>query len=137
MSDYCEVPTEEDLEKALKLGITKRMVYARINQSGWSLKRAISELGKPVKNQEIRKMIIIAQKNGISEGTFRLRLKKGWLPEDAATIKPNRFKELKILAESNGISENTFLTRINRGMGEFEAATKPLDKRGQKKKQIN
>lgn len=127
------LPTEEEYKEALKLGIIKSNVDRRI-KCGWTIKKAISTPVTTTANVEKRKMLVLAQKNGISETTFSLRLKRGWSMEEAATIKPCKYGKLKVLAGNNGICESTFLKRIERGIDPFLAAIKPLDKRGRKKK---
>lgn len=80
-----EVPMQEDYDAALEIGLLKRNVDMRL-RDGWSLKEAIS---KPSTRNYMRlertEMLLLAQRNGISERTFMRRIKKGWTPYDAAT----------------------------------------------------
>ncbi|MDC2867522.1 hypothetical protein [Bacillus sp. BP-3] len=132
-----EVPTQKDYDTALKIGLLKSNVDFRL-MNGWSLKEAITKPSIRGKNvSERKKMLLLAQKNGISESTFMQRVKKGWTPYDAATKKPGKYGDVIELRKQNGISQRTFYKRIENGMDQYTAATKPLDNRGGKTRKEN
>ena len=130
--------TDEDVAIAKKNGISKNTVEQRINRGGWSVEKAVN---KPLRKKIPKKFTLLAEKNGIKDGTFRGRVRRGWTLEDAAT-KPLITKEemgrkiglankkrRKIpeeiikLAADNGICYNTLRTRIGRGTPMKKAAT--------------
>ena len=90
-----EVPTEEDYAEALKIGLLKYNVDNRLRY-GWKLNEAITKPPKVNEVSERKKMLLLAQRNGISERTYLRRIKKGLTPYDAATKelgKPGRKKK--------------------------------------------
>lgn len=90
-----EVPMQEDYEVALGNGLLKYNVDNRLRY-GWKLNEAITKPPKVNEVSERKKMLLLAQRNGISERTFLRRIKKGLAPYDAATKeldKPGRKKK--------------------------------------------
>ncbi|MEH6848592.1 hypothetical protein [Bacillus pseudomycoides] len=128
-----EVPTQKDYDKAAEIGLNKNDVYRRI-RNGWKLDEAITKPLTNKKMSERKKMILLAQKNGISETTFLKRIEKGWTPYNAAITKISKYSHLKELREKNGINLNTFHKRIQNGMDPYKAATTGQSKCGRKKK---
>lgn len=77
--------TEQDYKVAQANGISPRNAYQRVHYYQWDTQRAITE---PLREyigtwQEWKET---CAKNGISNPCFNARLKKGMLPEEAATL---------------------------------------------------
>lgn len=81
-----EVPTQEDYNAALKIGLLRSTVDRRL-MDGWTLADAITKPSINKTLSERKKMLLLAQKNGISETAFLNRIKRGFTPYDAATTK--------------------------------------------------
>ncbi|WP_242224528.1 hypothetical protein [Bacillus cereus group sp. BfR-BA-01380] len=79
-----EVPTQEDYDAALKIGLLKANVDRRL-LDGWTLKKAITKPSTSKRLSDRKEMLLLAQRNGISETTFLIRIRKGFTPYDAAT----------------------------------------------------
>jgi len=131
-----EKPTLKDYAKAAEIGVSKKNVDQRMRELHWSFERAITT---PVStswegNEKNKKLLRLAEKNGISESTFYRRKRNGMTPYEAATTAKG-FEKYIPLAESNGISNKTFYQRVKRKMDPYKAATKPPRK--YKKKQIS
>jgi hypothetical protein len=115
--------TEEQYKIAESNGIDRRNLRQRVYRYGMSVEEAIKE---PLKNfvfyqDEITEL---RKKNGINEGTFYSRVKKGMNPKEAATIQPMTCKqrygdipnyltpEQWALAKKNEISKSNLYKRI-------------------------
>lgn len=126
---YNEVITDEQYLIANKNGISKKNVYQRVNEYGWSIEKAIT---KPLYNTKNRKtdrnLMLLAELNGINYATYRQRIKDGMDPHEAAVKRTTNGMELQI-AIDNGIGIETFYSRLRRGMTPYEAATQPLKNR--------
>ncbi|MBM6649045.1 hypothetical protein [Bacillus sp. RIT 809] len=123
---YNEVITDEQYLIANKNGISKKNVYQRVNEYGWSIEKAIT---KPIYNTNKRKteraLMLLAELNGVNYATYRQRIKDGMDPHEAAVKRTTISVELQI-ALDNGIEVETFRGRVKRGMTPYEAATQPL-----------
>ncbi|KZD36502.1 hypothetical protein [Bacillus cereus] len=92
-----EKPTLKDYAKAAEIGVSKKNVDQRMRELHWSLERAITT---PVStswegNEKNKKLLRLAEKNGISESTFYRRKRNGMTPYDAATKPPRKYKRNK------------------------------------------
>lgn len=108
--------TPEQYEEAEENGISATALYRRVYQ-GWELQRAIdTPLRKKSRfsTTEMKPFIEMAEKNGISLGTFRRRVKNsGYSPEQAATEplmtledavkKPRPRKQIRFTPEQKAI----------------------------------
>ena len=78
----------DDVQKALDNGLSKKQVYVRITQLGWSADRAVNTpvlLKKPCCYTD--EDVLEAASNGISWNTFRLRIHNSkWSIEKAKTV---------------------------------------------------
>lgn len=132
---YNPVPTEKDYEIAARNGISKANVNQRVYGYHWSVERAITEPLQNKKGKENnRHLVCIAEKNGISASTYYRRIREEGMTEIEAATKSKGHEAFLKIALENGISENCYRKRVQRGMPKYEAATKPKDKRGSKKK---
>lgn len=131
-----EKPTLKDYAKAAQIGVSKKNVDQRMRELHWRLERAITTpVGTSWEgNEKNKKLLKLAEKNGISESTFYRRKRNGMTSYEAATTAKG-FEKYIPLAESNGISNKTFYQRVKRKMDPYEAATK--SPRKYKKKQIS
>lgn len=127
--------TDEHYEQAAKLGLSKNLVYKRV-EYGWTIEKAITtpkQRRDPVRSK-YRKL---AKENGISENAFQQRLVRGWSYQRAATeplVKvENSRTDYEKMAEENGISLKTFRSRVYYGWDMEKAATTPVTDRGQQK----
>jgi len=78
--------TPEEYEVAAGSGISKKTLELRVREYGWSKERALPE---PVQRRtDWSEWYAVAERNGISHGTFRARIYRGWTPERAATEPP-------------------------------------------------
>ncbi|WP_180235595.1 hypothetical protein [Bacillus toyonensis] len=126
---YNEVITNEQYLIANKNGISRRNVYQRVNEYGWSIEKAITQpLYNTNKRKTDRALMLLAEANGINYATYRQRVKDGMDPREAAVKPTVKHIELQI-AIDNGIGVETFYKRIRRGMTPYEAAIKPLKNR--------
>lgn len=83
-----EYITPEHYEIAAKNGICERLVYQRVNDSGWSIRRAITTPRREKRQGLWTQWGEIATANGICRGTFMNRVSKrkgNMTPEEAAT----------------------------------------------------
>lgn len=142
----CWYITPDDIDKAESIGVSKRLLYQRVRDQGWSIENAVNT---PVRNQRPRgtynKFSAIAKENNIPYKTMLERINElGWEPIRAATQpiesseqksarmkvqakKQKRFpKEYIQLAAMNGIGYHTFRMRVRSGKSYKEAATRPL-----------
>ncbi|MFJ7408099.1 MULTISPECIES: hypothetical protein [unclassified Lysinibacillus] len=126
--------TDEEYALALSNGISRKTLEYRIRNSGWPKLKAITE---PVLKQ--RKYpewaLELANMNGISYGTFKDRIHRGWDFKKAATVSvkkgPKRKRKYPIeviqMAQKNGIPYKTFQARVTRSKWcLIQAATTPL-----------
>jgi hypothetical protein len=97
-----DVLTEEHYLIAKKNGISRPNVQQRYDDYGWSIERAITEPIKQVKQSPWSKWKDIALKNGIYNELFHVRLKKGWLPEKAATEPITKKKKYNTTTRGKG-----------------------------------
>lgn len=68
---------------ALSNGISKQLLKLRVNVLHWSLNKAITE---PVREQNAKQWLAIAEANGIKKKTFYSRIQNlGWSAEKSAT----------------------------------------------------
>lgn len=137
--------TPEEYEAAAARGISKKTLELRVREYGWSKERALTE---PVQRRtDWSKWYPIAERNGISRGTFHMRIHKGWSPERAATElvwgREQKAAHMRIvgrkrrkypshiydLLRKNGINYFTFSTRVRNGWSPERAATVPPRKR--------
>ncbi|EEL78780.1 hypothetical protein bcere0028_56090 [Bacillus cereus AH1271] len=126
---YNEVITDDQYLIANKNGISKKNVYQRVNEYGWSIEKAITQPLHNTKNRKTdRALMLLAELNGINYATYRQRIKDGMNPHEAAVKRTTNSVELQIALE-NGIGAETFYTRLRRGMNPYEAATQPLKNR--------
>jgi hypothetical protein len=138
MSGYEFYISPEDYATAWENGISPQTLNVRIRRFGWDKQRAVTQPPQIKKHRhpELRE---IAKQNGISEGTFYFRIRRGWDPEAAATtpLLPSQSraaearriipKELQELATKNGIPYATFYCRIfQSGWDPKRAATEPV-----------
>jgi hypothetical protein len=98
---------EEDiLESHYKIaednGISRKNVRQRYYDYLWSIERAITEPIKQVKQSTWSEWKDIALKNGIYNELFHVRLKKGWLPEKAATEPITKRKKYNTTTRGKG-----------------------------------
>lgn len=122
--------TEEQYKIGESNGISRKVVYNRVNYQNWTVDEAITRkiyggLWKQYKQ--------LAESNGISRTAFRHRINKGVEPYEAATIPLMGCRERKIplemkeLAKTNGIKMSTFHYRVfARKWTPYEAATIPV-----------
>ncbi|WP_064774770.1 hypothetical protein [Bacillus cereus] len=123
---YNEVITGEQYLIANRNGISKKNVYQRVNEYGWSIEKAITKPLNNTKNKKTdRHLMLLAELNGINYATYRQRIKDGMDPHEAA-VKCNKYSMELQMALDNGIGTEAFYTRLRRGMTPYEAATKPL-----------
>lgn len=81
---------EEDIKKAKENGINEKTLYNRFYKLKWDKEKAINTPVRKVKTRikYDKKMIELAQKNGIKLGTFRKRVRDYGMDQySAATIK--------------------------------------------------
>jgi hypothetical protein len=126
--------TPDDIEIALRNGISEERVKARFYRSGWSVKRATTEPVRVSKNGWAKYKDVSV----VSVNTFYQRIQRGMSPEDAALIPTtprggrvgNKFKvtqEDVAEAAKNGISENTLRYRVSKYKWSVERArTEPV-----------
>ncbi|HEK9103294.1 TPA: hypothetical protein SUB30_004767 [Bacillus pseudomycoides] len=143
--------TEEEYEMAIKNGISRRLVYVRVYQLGWSVEEAITvRKGSKhhVKKRKYGNWPDIAEENGIPKQRFYERVRQhGWSVEEAATVLIGKKKQKEIngemkgkelpteddylLAKQNGIGrKNVYQRVVTYGMSIDKAITKPLGGRG-------
>lgn len=134
--------SEEDYKIAESNGISRNVVYQRVNSYCWSVKRAITEPIRKLKKHD-EKIINKALENGISRRAYYNRLKNGWSVEKASSTpimskeeiyknnakKSTKYPEYKSLAEENGVPYSTFIRRVRTGWDIKDAYTiKPMSK---------
>jgi hypothetical protein len=131
--------TPEEYEAAAARGISARTLNLRIRLYSWPKERAITE---PVQQRtDWSEWYAVAEVNGISRGTFRMRIHKGWSPERAATelvwgreqkaahmrtVGRKRRKypsHIYELLRKKGINYFTFASRVRSGWSPERAAT--------------
>ncbi|MEW9139778.1 hypothetical protein [Bacillus wiedmannii] len=118
--------TDEQYLIANRNGISKKNVYQRVNECGWSIEKAITKPLHNTKNKKTdRALMLLAELNGISYDTYKKRIKDGMDPHEAA-VKCNKYSVELQIALDNGIGSEAFYSRLRRGMTPYEAATQPL-----------
>lgn len=108
---------------AKKNGINPQTYYARVKTGMSEFEAATKPLQRNT-TTELQKWIAIAEKNGISENSFRWRIySKKMSYHEAATksLETERSKWLKV-AKKYGIKESTFDSRIYNGNMNYEDA---------------
>lgn len=128
MNIYDFYITPEEYELALKNGISKSTLEARIRKYGWSKYKA---LNNPVKKSNLEYWYKLAKSNGICKGTFMdrvYRLKWSLIKSASTPVMIKRNKKYpdwvdKLLAR-NGIKRTTFYNRVYAGWDIVKAATK-------------
>lgn len=103
--------SDEQYEIALKNGIKKSTVYARVYQYGWDIEKAITR--KPMTKSECSRkypdfVYELLKKNNIDNNVFHERICIGWNVLDACSIPPNKKKEYR--AKNAIITNKKFLT---------------------------
>ena len=103
--------SDEQYEIALKNGIKKSTVYARVYKYGWDIQKAITT--KTMSKSECSKkypdfVYESLKKNNIKRTTFGERIHNGWNVLDACSIPPNKKKEYR--AKNAIITNKKFLT---------------------------
>ncbi|WP_195723877.1 hypothetical protein [Bacillus sp. RIT694] len=118
--------TDEQYLIANRNGISKKNVYQRVNEYGWSIEKAITKPLHNTKNKNTdRALMLLAELNGISYAAYKRRIKDGMDPHEAA-VKCNKYSVEFQIALDNGIGSEVFYSRLRRGMTPYEAATQPL-----------
>lgn len=85
MTDYIFI-SDEDYRRAGENGISKHLLYGRVQVGAWDLERAITQ---PVRRRFCcDKVVEIAKEHGISIDLLRRRVRKGNLSPYQASIKP-------------------------------------------------
>ena len=123
--------TDEQLKIASENNIPYERVHARIVKLGWSVDKAITKpVAKYQKHEKMKEWIATAKKNGISEKTFRSRLREGYSPKRAMT-EPLKKKRIvltdyeKELLSKNNISKHLFMQRLKNGWSRKQALKEP------------
>jgi hypothetical protein len=117
--------TDEQYLIANRNGISKKNVYQRVNEYGWSVEKAITQTLHNTKNKKTdRTLMLLAELNGVNYGTYKKRIKDGMDPHEAA-VKCSKYSVEFQIALDNGIGTESFYARIRRGMTPYEAATQP------------
>ena len=134
--------SEEDYKIAESNGISRNVVYQRVNSYCWSIKRAITEPIKKLK-KHYPDILDKALSIGVSREAYYNRLKIGWSIEKASSTpimskeeiyennskKNTKYPEYKDLAEKNGVPYSTFKRRVRTGWDIKDAYTiKPMSK---------
>jgi hypothetical protein len=139
--DLDHVLTDKDYEIAKRNGIRRAVVHTRFNRLFWDKEDCIS---KPVQSyndhdgwrKECKRL------GKVHLATFDQRIKRGWKPEEAATLvlteeeRIERIRQAKrkypawVYAElgKNGVPRQTFLNRMNSSTADWtmeEACTAP------------
>jgi len=133
--------SEEEYARAEANGITRTCLIQRIRKACWDREDALTRPMKPQRPRDsLKQWRELAEKSGISKGTFWARVSGGMSPEEAATMPKQSRQDIQWkrwastrktpaefvrLAEKNGINTRTFHSRIHRGMDPQEAATRP------------
>lgn len=124
--------TDEQLRIAKENDIPYERVHARIVELGWSVDTAITKpVNKYRKHKDMKKWVATAKENGISEKTFKKRLREGYSPERAMT-EPLKKKRIvltdyeKELLSKNNISKPLFMSRLKRGWSRERALKEPI-----------
>ena len=124
--------TDEQLQIAKENDIPYERVHDRIAELGWNVEKAITTpVNKYRKHDRMKEWIPIAKKNGISEKTFRTRLREGYSPKRAMT-EPLKKKRLvltdseKEMLSKNNISKPLFMSRLKRGWSREKALREPV-----------
>lgn len=90
--------TDEDVERAKKYGITKKLLYNRVYTRYWDKEKAITypkqEKSKPLEDKWYK----LAEKNNIQAATINWRVANGWTLEEAATTPPRS----KVIKDNKG-----------------------------------
>lgn len=128
--------TEEQYKIAESNNISKRIVFKRVNDYGWTIEDAITK--KVMTRAECRMkypkyVYEELKKNKISLTTFHGRIASGWSLQDAITKKVMTKTECRLKypqyvydnLKKNNISRNTFHARIFRGWDIHDACTTP------------
>ena len=131
--------TPEEYEAAAARGISRKTLNLRVRIYGWPKDRALTEPPQP--RTDWSEWYAIAEQNGISHGTFRARVRKGWSPQRAAVepvwtmqqkvanMQARRNKRRKYppkiyeLMRKSGVNYYTFATRVRNGWPPEQAAT--------------
>lgn len=123
--------TPEDYRIAELNGIDSKNLHQRFAILGWSKKKATTQ---PLHQKKYdRKILLIANSNGISDALFRIRVREyGWNIHDASTIPPRKIDNFMKIAVSNGIDKNTYYARVYAGWSKEDASTIPADSRFRK-----
>lgn len=117
--------TDEQYLIANRNGISKKNVYQRVNEYGWSVEKAITQPLHNTKNKKTdRTLMLLAELNGVNYGTYKKRIKDGMDPHEAA-VKSSKYSVEFQIALDNGVGAEAFYARIRRGMTPYEAATQP------------
>ncbi|MGG1339908.1 nucleoside permease [Bacillus toyonensis] len=131
--------TEEERERAVANGISKKTLYYRLYRSDkWELEEALTAPPGTVRHSykgKYTELIELAAEKGIDKGTFYNRLNGGWSCYDAATKPVKRKNKLAgkwlDIAKQNGVGYQTFMSRINTRKWDAEkAATTPTIRTG-------
>lgn len=124
--------TDEQLKIASENDIPYERVHARIVELGWNVEKAITTpVNKYRKHDRMKEWISTAKENGISEKTFRTRLREGYSPKRAMT-EPLKKKRIvltdyeKELLSKNNISKPLFMSRLKRGWSREKALREPV-----------
>lgn len=115
-------------------GIKKSTLRTRLLDLDWDIEDAISLESQTKPNEWLK----IAMSRGIKRGTFYGRIRKGYTPEEAVSVrflpkKHNHERDLYEYADkavANGINRGTFWNRIYRGADPEKACTIPARKKG-------
>lgn len=136
--------TDEHYAQAEAIGVSRELLSARVRQSFWDIERAITTPPIRHRRELPEPWATIARQNGIRLDTFAGRLRRGWSPEEAATVTieashaagaaKRRFltDEEQVLAAASGLSHEGILLRLRRGWSREEALTTPAIPRNER-----
>jgi hypothetical protein len=124
ITDLEHVLTEKDFEIAKRNGIRRALVRERFNRSYWDKEECIS---KPVRPYNVGWRKKCKELGKVNLATFDQRIKRGWKPEEAATLvlteeeRIERIRQAKRkypawvyeALEKNGVPRQSFLNRMN------------------------
>jgi hypothetical protein len=103
--------TPEEYAIAEKNGIPAKRVYNRVNNSNWSVERAVTDPIQKQYKMEYEKYKVLCDKNNVSYQVFRKRMKRkgmtGFKAASIAVTPPKITAEHRALADKNGIPKTT------------------------------
>lgn len=139
-----EYLTPQDIETAMKNGISEERAKARFYKMGWTKQRAITQQLKKPKYDWLK----YKDKSLVAMTTFYQRIQKGMTPEEAAFTPPVQLggrldRPVKITkqhiqrAEKNGIKYTTLCHRVYGYRWDVErAVTEPIHEHCRTKKSL-